>query len=520
MKCSVFTYLVVTLVVVTGPSDPLAATATGVVFHDENRNGKRDAGESGVPDVRVSNQRDVVITDDKGRYRIPVDDDTTIFVVKPRGWMTPVDPEFKLPRFYYTHKPAGSPATRYDGVSPTGTLPNSVDFPLHRQAEPDTFRMIMFGDPQARNETELEYMARDVINELVGFDADFGITLGDIVFDDLAIFDQHNRTVALIGIPWYNVIGNHDLNFDAPSDKLSDETFERVFGPNYYSFDHGPVHFVVLDDVLWRGVDENKEPRGYVGEFGEQQLQWLESDLRHVPENHLLVLTMHIPMTQCRDREALYRLMEKRPYSLSFSAHTHTQEHVFLREQDGWRGPEPHHHVINVTVCGSWWQGAPDERGIPHATMRDGAPNGYSIVTFDGQKASIDFKAASQPAASQMNIYAPYTVESSQASDTEILVNVFAGSERSKVEMRLGPDGSWAPMQQVTRMDPYKLEIQQAEQSEHPPRGRKMHEPSPTSHMWSAKLPAEPPVGLTLIQVRTTDMFGRTYADWRPIHIK
>ena len=38
-----------------------------------------------------------------------------------------------------------------------------------------------------------------------------------------------------------------------------------------------------------------------------------------------------------------------------------------------------------------------DERGIPHTTMRDGAPNGYSIITFDGAKATFDFKASRFP---------------------------------------------------------------------------------------------------------------------------
>jgi hypothetical protein len=43
--------------------------ATGVVFHDRNRNGIRDAGEPGIPNVLVSNQREVVKTDAQGRYR-------------------------------------------------------------------------------------------------------------------------------------------------------------------------------------------------------------------------------------------------------------------------------------------------------------------------------------------------------------------------------------------------------------------------------------------------------------------
>ena len=55
----------------------------------------------------------------------------------------------------------------------------------------------------------------DVIEPLVAenkaIGATFGVTLGDVVFDDLSVFEPMNRAVALLDIPWYNVIGNHDI---------------------------------------------------------------------------------------------------------------------------------------------------------------------------------------------------------------------------------------------------------------------------------------------------------------------
>ena len=375
--------------VLTGVAAADPARATGYVFHDRNGNGVRDSGEEGLPGVGVSNQLDIVETDAQGRWSLPVTEDTTLFVIKPRGWRTAIDAETKLPRFYYTHKPAGSPdeAFLYKGVKPTGPLPAPIDFPLYRQAEPETFKAILFGDTQPRNEAEIQYMAHDVIEELIGTDAAFGVTLGDIVFDDLSIHDYHNRNVALIGIPWYNVIGNHDLNFRAVDDRHADETFERIYGPNYYAFDHGPVHFVVLDNVEWIGRTPEKKAH-YVGRFGAEQLAFVQKDLAGVPEGKLVILMMHIPLTGTGDREALYRLIKDRPYCMSISAHLHTHKQQFLKQKDGWRGAKPHHHVINVTVCGSWWKGSPDELEIPHATMRGGAPNGYSVLTFDGRDAS------------------------------------------------------------------------------------------------------------------------------------
>ncbi|HAO95199.1 MAG TPA: metallophosphoesterase, partial [Verrucomicrobiales bacterium] len=327
--------------------------ASGFVYDDRNRNGKRDPGEPGLPNVLVSNQREVVPTDVMGRWTLPVRDDCIFFVIKPRGWMPPVSDQ-QLPRFYYLHKPKGSPQSKFPGVKPTGPLPASIDFPLTRQDEPFKFKAHFFGDTQSRNTKELDFMARDTIQELIGTDAEFGVTLGDILFDDLSLFETHNSIVALVGVPWWNVIGNHDLNFDAPDDRTSDETFERVYGPPYHAFTWGPVNFVVLDNVMWGGSKKSGGTGGYTGELGEEQLAFLENLLPHLPENELLMLMMHIPLktsesplTPSPERDRLFRLIEKRPYTMSISGHTHWHAHMFLDEKDGWKGKKPHHHVVN-----------------------------------------------------------------------------------------------------------------------------------------------------------------------------
>ncbi len=330
------------------------------------RNRKKDPDEKGLEGMRVSNGRDIVVTNSDGKYEIGIGDDSIVFVIKPRGWMTPVN-SLKLPEFYYIHKPKGSPESRFPGVMPTGPLPDSVDFPLTPQKEPDQFKALMFGDTQPRNVQEVEYMAHDIIEQIVeenAHDASFGVTLGDIVFDDLSVFKPHNQAIAMIGIPWYNVIGNHDINQDAPNDKLSDETFESHFGPSYYSFDYGPVHFLALDDVEWIGASESQRGH-YQGGLGKEQMEFIKNDLALIPKDQLVVLMMHVPLVNVEDRQELYRMIEERPFALSLSAHTHFVKHHFIDKEDGWRGKEPHHHIVNVTVCGSWWRGATDELGIP-----------------------------------------------------------------------------------------------------------------------------------------------------------
>ncbi|MBX3747705.1 MAG: calcineurin-like phosphoesterase family protein [Verrucomicrobiae bacterium] len=498
-----------------------AQLARGRVFDDRNRNGVLDPGEPGIAGVLVSNGEAVVRTDLEGRWELPSCDDCHFFVIKPSGWMTPVD-DHQLPKFYYNHKPAGSPELKYGGVPPTGPLPASIDFPLHRQPEPGRFQAIFFADPQARDQKELDYIAHDVIEELIGTDARFGVTLGDILFDDLSLFTNHNAMVALIGIPWYNVIGNHDINFDAAHDDHSDETFERIFGPNYYAFSYGAVHFVVLDNIQWGGA----KPEGtgtYTGGLGERQLTFLANLLPHLPEHQLILFMMHIPLTGTADRERLFRLIEHRPYTMSIAGHTHWQAHLHLDAKDGWHGAEPHHHVVNVTVSGSWWSGEPDELGIPHATMGDGAPNGYSIITFDGHQAIVDFKAARRPADYQMNVHAPEVVaafRSTPDTNAVVHVNVFGGSSRSRVEMRVGDKGDWITLDHVAEPDPYFVRLKQLEGDGSQLRGRPLPQPRISHHLWKAPLPERLPVGTHRIWVRTEDAYGRVFHGSRVIRVE
>src|SRR5258708_26866163 len=130
----------------------------------------------------------------------------------------------------------------------------------------------------------------DVVNGLIGTGAAFGMTLGDLMSDDLSLYDRHNRVIGQIGIPWYNIAGNHDLNFHSPGRKYSSETFKRVFGPNYYAFEYGGALFLMLDNVDYLGGGK------YEGRFGAQQLAFVSAVRRETPKNRLVVAAMHIPL--------------------------------------------------------------------------------------------------------------------------------------------------------------------------------------------------------------------------------
>src|SRR5690606_22994989 len=166
--------------------------ARGYVYEDTNENNKKERREKGIPGVSVSNGVDVVQTDSKGYYELPVGNDNILFVIKPSGYKVPLN-NLNQPLYYYIHKPLGSPADfKYKGSEPTGKLPKSVDFALIPYDEPTTFTSLIFGDPQAYNLEEIDYFSKGIIAELEGIEnIGFGLSLGDLVGDDLVLHNPY-----------------------------------------------------------------------------------------------------------------------------------------------------------------------------------------------------------------------------------------------------------------------------------------------------------------------------------------
>jgi len=483
-------------------------TARGVVFNDRNENGRRDDGEPGIAGVGVSDQRSVVVTDRDGLWTLPEHDEAVYFVIKPEGYGTPLSAE-NLPQFYYIHRDLEPLNLEGPVVPRTGPLPESIDFPLVRQDESTRFEAIIMGDPQPRDVQEVNYLAHDVLEELVGTSAAFAVSLGDISFDDKELYPHVNRANGTVGIPFYNTLGNHDANYDGLDTHQHYETWRTIYGPRYYSFDYGPVHFVILADVLFP-----EQGTSYITGLGQRQLDWIESDLSHVPSDKLIVLAMHIPLTPAErtpDFGQLYELLQDRPNTVSFSAHSHVVSQGFLLGEHGWMGATPHHHINAGATCGRWWEGARDETDIPHATSSDGTPNGYFVVTFDGNQYSVRFKAARRPSDYQMQIQAPDEVERGQLAETPVLVNVFNGNERSSVEMAVGDSGDWVEMVLTPQVDPLYARVTERESGQRS---------SVSNHMWEGVLPSDLPPGGHLIRVRTTDMYGEEYEASRILRVR
>ena len=365
------------------------------------------------------------------------------------------------------------------------------------QDEPGGFKAIVMGDPQPRNMLEVDYLRRDIIepmlSEGLGETAAFGVSLGDLTFDALHLFEPQNRVIARLGVPWFNVIGNHDIN-TGMTNLFDDESFERVFGPPNHAFRWGNAVFLVLDNIYSNG--DGWEPR-----FGDDTVRFARNVVARARDARLVVAMAHCPLGSVTDRVAMLDALHdpEAPGDrrvLFLTAHWHQHFHEFWGVDQGWHGLEPLHHVVHVTASGSWWGGERDARGIPDATMSCGAPNGFSLLHVDEGQYRIEFRGASEPASFQMRIESPIAPIDGSSTGLGVAVNVFNGTARSRVSARAvlrRPTEAALPWVDLA-MDPDKR------------------------HVWIGELAIPRDADVVRIEARTIDMHGVAHTAKRALN--
>ena len=229
-----------------------------------------------------------------------------------------------------------------------------------------------------------------------------------------------------------------------------------------------------------------------------------------MPDDYLVVLLSHIPiLTSDRrhtmvDKSGLLDVVKDRKAILALNGHTHYQEHIFLDAEDGWTGSGTFHHLNIATVSGAWWAGPRDVRGVPAAPCRDGVPNGYVVVTFDGNKYTSEFKAASLDRDYQMHIYPPGSRRAVDPEGRMVLVNVFDGSEKCRVEYSMD-HGPFQPMTLQPQPDP----LAEVLFSSAVPSAKPWATANVSYHIWQAELAERLERRPHTVTIRVTDHYGR-----------
>jgi len=521
-------------------SSDIAETARGTVYVDGNRNDRMDGDEAGVSGVSVSNGCAVVVTDASGYYEIPIHATQILFISKPAAFDIKVDAN-NIPRFFYKHYPQGTPAEIagtsiawvWPVIEPTGSLPERIDFGLLPLPEASaTFTAHGFADPQAREELSEDMLREDLINPLIGnpYGVDFGLTVGDVGFDNLALYDRHKVMMGLMGIPQWYLPGNHDINFNSPDAVFANETYKRHFGPTYYSFNHGNVHFVALNNVEYAGLDKRFGNERYRGFITDNQLGWLEQDLANVPTDKLIVIATHIPLVEEADdgrsepatgpgTENFARLLAiLAPFSSIYGLAGHDTSNswkVEVNHTHGWQGAPWIAHTLAEVRGNGWTNGPADTRGVRDAMMQDGNPNGFYLLRFDDTRLTPEFIPFPFGADANQRLRVtldPLLLAPAEGSiyrgqlraGTKVIVNLFDGGVRDKVWLSHN-GGELQEMTYTVRTDPFveRLHAQYAESND--AYGSAVR----SSHIWEYALPQQLPPGLHLLQITAEDEFGQ-----------
>ncbi|HZF97658.1 MAG TPA: calcineurin-like phosphoesterase C-terminal domain-containing protein [Pseudoxanthomonas sp.] len=486
-----------------------SSCSPGVVWEDRNADGRRDPGEPPLPGIRLSDGASVATTDAQGRYALPLVDGRTVFLVKPASHALPVRRNGS-PDFCFNVQRRPGPALKYGGIPAQPA--RCRDFGLLPRAQPgaEPLEVLLFADPQVKSVRDLDYYWRDIVQPLVGeHGAALGMSLGDLMDDNLSLLPDVLRTTMSLGVPWMHLPGNHDMDLDAGSDEDALRTYRAHFGPDTYAREEAQAVFIALDNVIY---SPGAKP-AYTGGFRDDQFAFLEAYLPTVPRDRLLVLGMHIPLFEDgadsfrdADRQRLFELLRGFPRVLVLSGHSHAQRHWYHDAASGWQGATPLHEYNVGTACGGFWSGVKDAAGIPVATMADGTPNGYARLSINpGGAYSLSWHPARDADASGMGLHAPKVLRQGAYPAWGVYANVHMGDGDSVVEYRIG-EGDWKPMRKVLQPDPALLVENALDDLAAELRGYdRSPEAKPSQHLWRGALPTDLPAGEHQVRVRYRD---------------
>jgi 3',5'-cyclic AMP phosphodiesterase CpdA len=118
----------------------------------------------------------------------------------------------------------------------------------------------------------------------------FMIHTGDIThLSKASEFDDAEKIISQAKLDVHYIPGEHDL-VDPEAGKLYRERYGRGSkGPGYYSFDANGVHFIGLVNVA-------SLKAGGMGSLGDEQLEWLEDDVKGRSASQPIVVFAHIPL--------------------------------------------------------------------------------------------------------------------------------------------------------------------------------------------------------------------------------
>lgn len=386
------------------------------------------------------------------------------------------------------------------------------------------------------NETISEYKAQGT--------KVYGLTLGDLSWDTYWYQNNYKlpdylKQMYKINSTIFNVIGNHDNDPYVANDWDAAKPFKQLVAPNYYSFNLGDVHYVVLDNIEWvnsGGSQGNIGSRNYNGKVVSYQMEWLKKDLATIKDKTTpIVVAMHIPLYSYPNLNAdgsqsnslrLDNGSQILSYLNGFSnvkvltGHTHCN---FTVEDS----PNVMEYNIAAISATWWWTGRNGYAG--NHICKDGSPGGYGVWEIDGKDMQYFYKSMGYEKDYQFRAYdlnevhitaekfAPESTEAKMAeyagvygssnNNNEVLINVWGYDEDWKIEVKENENP--LDVQRVNAKDPLHIISYEAQRLNVGSNPTSAFVTNNTAHLFKAQASS----ATSTLTIKVTDRFGKVYTE-------
>lgn len=370
-----------------------------------------------MADVPVSDGVHIVKTDSLGRYAIASHKwQNTVFVITPSGYEPECDKRI-LPQFWALLKKKREVAEQHD-------------FNLRRRNQ-SSHRIIFMSNLLLQNSNDdlLQFKknvipaARKIAQEVGDSTAVYTILIGDIsncpawysrefdVGDAVSLIATLRYPTML-----YTVMGDQDNDGAVPGTGLTDYKAERQYvyscGPKYYSMNIGDVHYIVLDNTVFRNEPgKGKYPTEIVGKRNydrfvtSDQLDWLRRDLALIKDKSTpIVVCMHNNAFTANSKNRISKQFSKPELLDSLTncftnyknVHFVTSGSFDRRISYAKELPNIVEHALASTSGDKWQTGY---NGYEQINQK-GVPAGFEVFDIEGRKMSwchIDDKGSCKP---------------------------------------------------------------------------------------------------------------------------
>ena len=496
----------------------------------------------GLAGVVVSDGMEVTVTDDYGFYWLPSS--------KKNGYVF-----ISIPSGYF---PASSSAMEgiYRNLQESPGVTEQKDFTLVEEPNDDCIVVFMAdahlanrgnGSNNDMNQFQNNYVP-DVNATIRSYKNQgkkvYGITLGDLTWDTYWYDTNYRLPDALkdfakIEMQIFHCMGNHDNDIRAISDFDAADPWRREVGPNYYSFNLGKAHYVVLDDIYY--TTDGNENKTEAPRITDEQIDWLKKDLATVKDkNTPLIVCMHIPLHGHPGRDTDGKLVTRMQIQNSddllatidgfskvriMSGHTHVNFNIPVNER-----------LIEHNVGGAcatwWWTGKYHDTHI----CRDGSVGGYAVFEWNGTDYNRYWKSigydrnyqfrtydrndvwiSPQKYAPKQSLEDPEFVSNFaylaqdyawQHNENEVIINVFSWEESWKLEVT--ENGNPLPWTVTNWFDPLHIisfDMFRLNKSNDRLEGSPM-KTSATTHFFRVH-PTSP---TSTLEIKVTDCYGNVYS--------